>query len=386
MVYRPYYLAKELVKKGHNVSIIASSYSHLRLCTGKYKETELVDGIQYYWEKNISYRGNGLKRLFNVVIFSVLLFLKSGYYANKIKPDLVIGSSPHPFFIYGAKRIAGISKAKLFFEVRDLWPLTLIEIGGFSKWHPFVILMQHAEDYAYKYSDKVISVLPKAVGYMESRGMGRDKFIYLPNGIDPDDWENKDVPIELDTLIKEHKNSNKFLLAYTGEHGNANNLKYLIEAMHFIKNENVVLFLIGKGVEKQNLIELAKNMQLNNVVFLEPINKKFIPHTLSKFDALFISLKKEPLFKYGISPNKLMDYMMAGKPVIHAISAGNDLVAESGCGLSIQPESSLEIANAILKLKSLSENERLIMGEKGHQFILRNHLYPNLVNKLLSYL
>ena len=144
MEYRPYYLAKEWIKLGHHVKIVAASESHLRQAkplTQKKITHENIEGIGYIWLKTPSYQGNGIKRVLNMLSFGKSLFFSYPYFLSGFSPDLVIDSSPHPFIIRGAKRIADQYNAKLIFEVRDLWPLSLMELGNINPLHPFILFM-----------------------------------------------------------------------------------------------------------------------------------------------------------------------------------------------------------------------------------------------------
>jgi glycosyltransferase involved in cell wall biosynthesis len=388
MEYRPYYLAREWIKMGHNVTIVASSFSHLRhtevSISGRIT-TEVIDGICYVWLKTPSYSGNGIGRVINMFSFT-----KSLYFLDErtigFKPDVVIASSPHPFVIYPARRIQKKYKSKLVFEVRDLWPLTLKELGGISKWHPFVLLMQHAEDYAYRKADKVVSLLPKAIDYMVGRGMSPEKFVYVPNGIAIEEWQDNSNSIPSDHLdiLKKLRKEGNLIVGYVGSHGVANSLNYLIEAAYILKTEPISFVLVGQGPEKKKLEEGVKRKGLNNVIFLPPVPKPSIPSLLSLMDVLYIGLQRKLLFSFGVSPNKLMDYMMSGKPIIHAIEAGNDLVEESGCGISVPPENSFEIASAVRRLKNMSLLERGEMGLKGKKYLLSNFDFKSLANKFLD--
>lgn len=383
MEYRPYYIAKELVKRGYNVSIIASSYTHLRdEISGL--DYEQVDGINYYWEKNIKYTGNGFKRILNILLFSIKIFFKAKYYSETLNPDVVIASSPHPFVIFGSKRLSVISGSKLFFEVRDLWPLTLLELSKVSCYNPFIVFMKLTEKYAYRTCDKTISLLPNAHEYMFANGLNKSKFIYLPNGVDVENWDDLSVNDSFVSLLDQEKKRGQFLVGYTGSHGPANSLEHLIDAMNILRSESVSLFLIGRGSEKENLQNKVVNLKLKNVFFISEMEKKHIPNILKHFDALYIGLKKTPLFKFGISPNKIMDYMMAGKPIIQSIDASNDIVSEAGCGYSVKAEDAVAIADAILKLRSASSEELNIMGINAKKYVIQKHSYSKLVDKLVE--
>jgi len=389
MEYRPYYLAREWVKMEHKVVITSASFSHLRSKQPKVNgniSEELIDDIRYIWIKAQSYKGNGLKRILNMLTFVSKLMFLSKRLSSHFKPDIVIASSTYPLDIYPAYLISRFSKAKLIFEVHDLWPLTPIELGGMPKWHPFIVILQIAEDFAYKHADKVISILPKALEHMVSRGLDPKKFVYIPNGIDIEEWQsfNTQLPEGHKEIIEKLKKEVKFLVGYTGSFGVANALDYFVKAASYLKDLPVALVLVGQGPEKENLQKYVTENNLNNVVFLPPVPKNSIPELLSKMDILYIGWRRSPLYRFGVSPNKLFDYMMAGKPIINAISAGNDLVAESGCGISIPPEDPVAIAEAIKKLIDMSPLEREEMGRRGREYVIKNHDYKVLAKRFLE--
>ncbi|OAD22041.1 glycosyltransferase [Candidatus Thiomargarita nelsonii] len=388
MEFRPYYLAREWLKLGHRVRIVAASESHLRHQQPNVDGNiahESIDEIEYVWLKTPSYHGNGVGRVLNLLAFAKALFLYRKSLLSDFIPDIVIASSPHPFIIRGSKKIASHAKASLVFEVRDLWPLSLVELGGMSRWHPFVMLMQYEENYAYQCSDKIASLLPKAQEYMCSHGMSKEKFIYTPNGIVVADWKtSRSLPNETAGKIDLFRSKHDFLVGFTGTHGVANALSYLLEAAKLLKSDNVGFVLVGEGIVKNALIKYAQKNKLSNVLFLNPVEKRMIPSFLTRMDILYIGWKKQPLYRFGVSPNKLFDYMMAGKPIVHAIDAGNDLVAESGCGISCEAENPEAIAKVIMKLKDLSEDNSEAMGAKGRDYVLANHDYAVLAKKYLG--
>lgn len=202
MEYRPYYLACEWKKMGHATTIVASAVSHVRMAAPKVSRivsSENIDGIAYKWLKTPAYSGNGIRRALNMFAFVSLLEVKSSQFAECVKPDLVIASSTYPMDIWPAHRIAKMAKAKLVFEVHDLWPLSPLELGNMSKQHPFIMLVQAAEDYAYCHADVVVSMLPKVREYMESRGMAPHKLHIIPNGIDPVEWQTDSPDLQKNT-------------------------------------------------------------------------------------------------------------------------------------------------------------------------------------------
>ncbi|MBS4206758.1 glycosyltransferase family 4 protein [Bacillus sp. FJAT-50079] len=389
MEYRPYYLAKEWVKQGHQVTIIGASHSHIRTVQPTLKEKwteEMLDGIRYIWIKTPKYEGNGVKRVINMVSFVKELQFNSNKIVKNISPDIVIASSTYPLDIYPAASIAKKAKAKLIFEVHDLWPLSPMLLGNMSRYHPFIMLMQKGENDSYRKADTVISFLPKALDHMVEHGMKPEKFNYLPNGIDVSQWERskEKIPEAHQSVIDKLKSENKFLIGYAGTHGIANALEYVIEACELLRDEPITFVFVGKGPEKDKLIEQAKEKNITNLEFLPVINKEAIPDFLSKMDCLYIGWRRSPLYQYGVSPNKLLDYMMSAKPILHGIEAGNDLVAEANCGISFPPQDPQELALAIKKMRNTTKEEREQFGINGRDFVKANHDYEVLAKKFLN--
>ena len=389
MEYRPYYLAREWQKMGHHPVIVASSVSHVRSkkpnITG-YITKESIDGIPYVWLKTPQYSGNGTRRAINIFSFVTAFWLYGPNLASILKPDIVIASSTYPLDMVPARRVAGLCSAKLVFEVHDLWPLSPIELGGMSPQHPFIMLMQWAENYAYRHADKVVSFLPNAFGHMVLHGMRPDKFVYIPNGIDIDEWEGDAAPLpeEHTGIFAELRREGHFVVGYAGAHGVANALDSIVEAAKNLEGDHVSFVLVGQGQEKERLQGMAARMSLSNVVFLPPVPKQAMPSLLSAMDVLYISLQKQPLFRFGISPNKLMDYMMAGKPIIHAIEAANDLVKEAQCGVSVPPEDPVAIAQAVREMMAIGEEQRREIGLRGRKYVMANHDYRVLAQRFLE--
>ena len=383
---RHYYLAKELAKQGHKVYLIAAGFTHLLREPPKLEQDftvqPIAENFNFVWIKMPEYiDAHDKKRVLNWFRFAWKLLKLPKVIADK--PDAVLVSSPAPFMFLGAQRLAKKFKAKLAFEVRDIWPLTLIELGGYSPSHPFIRLMQWVEDKAYRDSDVVLSNLPNAVEHMVQRGMDKAKFTWIPNGFDLDEVSQTQPIAEsvVNSLPKD-----KFIIGYTGTLGVANALDTLIEAAGLLKDETDIAFvLVGGGKEKPGLVEKAQS--LNNVIFIEPIKKAQIQTMLKEFDLCFIGLTKDPLFRFGVSPNKLFDYFYAAKPILYAIDSGKyKPVNEAKAGLSILAEDPQAIAEAVLKLKAMSTQERAELGQNGRNYAIQNHDYAKLAEKLAKVL
>lgn len=389
MEYRPYYMAKKWIEMGHQVTILTASYSHLRtkqMSSEKDFDISIIDGIRYIVLKTPEYNGNGVSRFFNMLTFVYKVYRYNRDIIKLTNPDVIIGSSTYPLDMLPAKKISKKTKAKLLFEVHDIWPLSPMELGNMSKFHPFIMVMQFGEDYAYKYANRVISMLPSAEEHMLSRGLTRGKFRYIPNGFDISEWTNVDLelPLEYSKKIEEIRNKHRILIGYAGGHNISNALEDLLHAIKIQNDSNIAYCLIGKGTEKYKLEEFAKENQLLNVFFLDAISKKYIPAFLNQMDALYIGWKKKSLYRFGVSPNKLFDYMMAQKPILHAIEAGNDLVAEAKCGISVKPEQPEMIAKGLTEIAYLDKNEKNRLGVNGYKFVLEQHEYTVLAERFIK--
>ncbi|WP_294395082.1 glycosyltransferase family 4 protein [uncultured Clostridium sp.] len=386
MEFRPFYMAREWKKKGHNVTVLGADFSHLRKnnpVIEKDFQEEVIDGITYVWVKTPKYQGNGVGRIKNISTFMWKLRMNYKMVADKYKPDSVIASSTYPLDIYPAHRIAKRCNAKLCFEIHDLWPLSPMEIGGFSEKNPAIVVLQRAEDFAFRNSDVIVSILPDADKHIKERGFSTDKFVYVPNGILTE--ENKEAPME-STIerLQELKNQGYFLVGYTGNHSPANVLDTMIDAAKKTTDEKVKYVMVGKGNVKNELIEYAKSNNVTNVEFLDPVLKDNMDNVLQLLDIGYIGLKKQNLFNYGVSPNKLFDYMMAALPVIYAVEASNDPVSDCNCGVSVPAENPDAVVDAVMKIKGLSEEEKIKMGQNGKEYVLANHMYEGLADKFLN--
>lgn len=385
MNFRGYYFGQTLLKQGHEIYIFGASFTHLLanlpITTGLFTH-EKIDGLNYVWVKIPKYKSStGIMRAISLVHFMLRLFL---FNVNSIKkPDTIIVSSPSPaptvVGYWWAKRL----KAKFFFEIRDLWALTIKNVGKISGLNPYVKFMEFCEWVGFSKSDKVISLLPDAWRYTIEHGMKMDNFVYIPNGVFlPEDYKVHEF-IKLDKSIEDRIPKDKFIVGYAGTVGFSNNLEFLIEsARNLQQNENIHFVIVGHGLELENLKNQATS--LKNVTFLGHQPSNCIPSILKKFDVCYIGLKKEPLYKYGISPNKIFEYLLSGKPIICAIDSSNRIVEDANAGFVIEPNDANAISGAILNLLNLTVDERIKLGENGRSYVLEHHTYEKITSKYLE--
>jgi glycosyltransferase involved in cell wall biosynthesis len=390
MEFRPYYMAREWQRSGHSVRVLAASHSHVRArqpdLDARNPTRQTVDDVDYAWYHTPPYFGNGVGRARNMLSFCRQLWFDAHRLAEEFHPDVVIASSTYPMDIWPARRIARRARAKLIYEVHDLWPLSPMQLGSMSASHPFIRICQRAEDDACRDADVVVSMLPCVQDHLTTHGLDPARLHIVPNGIDIDEWQREAdfVPsTQVQTIAERAHRQRRLLVGYAGAHGLANALDSLLDAAALLRDE-ADFVLVGDGPEKVRLRNRVEREGLRNVTLLPPVPKVSIPGLLSTFDVAYIGLQRQPLFRFGIAPNKLMDYMMAGRPVLMAIEAGNDPVAEAGCGVSVRAEDSQEICTGLRRLATLGEAERRAMGERGRAYVVAHHGYTGLARRFLE--
>ena len=389
MEFRPYYLAREWVRLGHRVQIVAADFSHVR-ATQPPAGDSVVDGIHYRFYTTPGYQGNGVGRVKNIWAFLRQLWADTPRLLSAAKPDVVIASSTYPMDIWVARRIARQAGAKLVYEVHDLWPLSPIELSGMSPRHPFIMLCQAAEDAAYRDADVVVSMLPKVHGHMAGRGLDLKKLHIVPNGITLDEWPQErqaepsplrdDVALALQVAAL----GQGTVVGYAGSMGEPNALDGLLDAAALLKREPLRFVLVGSGHLHAHLAARVQAEGLTNVSLLPPIPKAQVPAFLAQVHIAYIGWQRVPLYRFGIAPNKLMDYMMARCTVLHSVEAGNDPVDEAGCGLTVPPQDAQAVTAGLRRLAALPASERRAMGERGRAFVLAHHTYPVLAQRFIE--
>ena len=318
--------------------------------------------LRWRWLFASPYQSNNWWRHLNLLTFNASLALQMLLLP---RPDLIIGSSPQLPAAWIAMHIAKLRGAKFIFEVRDLWPQVLIDLGGRSQSSKMVRLLQKLESSLYRISDHVIVLAKGSTEYVRQRGARM--ISHLPNGPDLNSTTSNLSPYQ--AKVKYSVDVNRFCLMYTGAYGKANALDGLIAAGRILEEQfpkRFQILLVGDGPEKKKLQSLAH--EVDCVEFRNAVAKQDIPDLLAAADGLILTLRDVPLFKYGVSPNKLYDYYAAMRPVIVSVGgAVNEEVELHRLGLTAHPESPQQLANAIIQLSELSSSEREAMGERALQ-------------------
>jgi glycosyltransferase involved in cell wall biosynthesis len=382
MEYRHYYLARALTEQGHRVVVVSGTRSHLFTQPPQVRRrftSEVIDGVTYCWVAVPDYqRAISLRRVLNMAAFALRLArLPVG---RLPAPDAILVSSPSLFPLPVAARWARRFGARLVFEIRDIWPLTLRELGELSERHPLVAIMQRLEDYGYRRADAVVSVLPAAEAHMVSRGLDPQKFHYVPNGIDLTSPPTPgDAPGVRDAI-----RPGTFTVGFVGTLGRANVLETLIDAARLLGPAEAQIVIVGHGPERDQLA--ARAADLSNVTFVGPIPKEQVAAAVGLFDACYVGYRRSSLYRFGVSPNKLYEYMAAGRPILFAADAANQPVSEADGGRTVAPEDPVALAAAIRSLAAASEEERARLGANARAYVEQRHDYGRLSRELAAIL
>lgn len=376
---RHYNFARQLMQRGHEVLLIAANFNHFSQTfiqtPASPGEIDYTYEVPFAWIPTPAYRGNTAARFKNMLAFSYRL-LKKKYLPTGLPPDLIIGSSPHLFAALGGELLARRLKVPFLFEVRDLWPESLIDLGRISSRHPLIILMKRIETYLYKRAHRIISLLPSANEYLIKHGAKSENILWLPNAIDTDA-----IPIDLPP-----SSFNKFTVMYAGAHGLTNDLDTVLHAAKILQDQSfappIRICLVGEGPEKSRLKELAAHLNLSIVEFINAVSKSEIYSILNQADAFIMLLKDSPVFRWGISPNKLFDYLVMGRPIVFGVNTPFNPIEKFNAGISVKPSDPPSLAAAIRTLSSLPKHELTEMGSRGKEFVLQHHHLQKLTDSL----
>ena len=255
-----------------------------------------------------------------------------------------------------------------------------MELGGYSKHHPFIKLMQIAEKSAYKKSALIVSILPNIKPYVESLRLSK-KIVNIPNGIVLQEEASftQANPTILEK-IKDLKSTNHFVIGYAGGISVSNAMWTLLETADLLKDKAISFVIIGSGIEKEQLVEYKVSHALNNVHFFDAIDKAEIHRTLQAMDALYLGSKKSRLYEFGVSANKIFDYMLTGKPIINAFDSKHSPLSYFGDSFVAEAENAIDLKNAIERVMLLSVEELQRIKVKSIDYVKTNHNYPKLAD------
>jgi glycosyltransferase involved in cell wall biosynthesis len=382
---RHFSLARHLSRYGWSATVISASTelntNCQRLADHEQQRSDTVDGVDFLWIRTPVYQGNGGGRMKNMLAFAYRLLLPSTTRRLQL-PDVVVGSSVHPFAALSGALLARKFGVPFVFEVRDLWPQTLIDMGRIRESGLTARAMWWLEDWLCRRAACIVTLLPRAADYFESRGVSRDKVVWVSNGV-----EVSDYPLALS-----YKPRDIFTLMYFGAHGQANDLETLIDAVGLLdadsRSARLRVLLVGDGPLKPYLQQRVRDNGLETVICFEPpVAKRKVPQLAAQADAFVICVKDLPrLYRFGISMNKLFDYLAAARPVIIASNAINNPVADAHAGLSVSAGDAGGLADAIFQLMNSDAEQREAMSRNGRRYVERHYSYAALAARFAQVL
>lgn len=376
---RHFYLSEEWVKQGHSVTIFTSNSSHLTESLPTFKSSrmiEYINGVQTVWLKAFkSNRSSSIIRIFSWIQFEVKVLLTSKH--NLPKPDIIIASSLSIFSIVSAFILSKKYNAKFILEIRDIWPLSIVKLGGFSPKNPFIWLLSKLEKFGYRNADVIVGTMPNLIEHVESIVPDYKKCICIPQGITEYHLMNH-IPLS-DQYINEIFKKGTFKIAYAGTLNQNNPIDILLNAVSLIpQSEFIEVYIIGTGTMLKHY--KLKYKKFSQIKFIEPIPKRYINSFLQQVDICFDSIDSE-IAKFGISRNKWIDYMCSRRPIICSFSGYQSMINEAECGTFVPFGDVEKLIETILIYKRLTKEDINKIGERGFEYLKKNRLFSNLASQ-----
>jgi glycosyltransferase involved in cell wall biosynthesis len=383
-------LTAQWTEQGHEVTVIAgmmhyNGHEKRDVYKGKYF-VKNQQGQVTVWRTHVSesYNSGFVGRLWGYFSF-VFSALWAGLFKIKGKYDVILVTSPPLFIGITGYLLSRIKRKPFVFEIRDLWPESAIDTGVVT--NKLIVKLAYAlEAFIYKKARK-INVLTPAFRktLIEKKNVSQEKIIFIPNASDFSLSDHLLDNFDVASFRKEHNWTGKFVVTYVGAHGVANHLDQVLETADLMRDTNVLFVLIGQGMQKQQLKDLAVNMKLDNVLFLDPVPKAEVFKYIFASDMGASVLKNVDTFKTVYS-NKTFDYMACKKPIFMAIDGvSRELVEEADAGIFVEPENPSDFAE---KVRFYMTNPQIIerQGDSGYAFAKQNFDRRVLADKYINYL
>lgn len=356
---RPYHFANYLQKKGHKVTIFAASSVHLsdvNLITDKCSlKAKKIDGIRYVFLRARNYEGNGLQRILNFFDYTFRLFIQTGKFN---KPDVIMATSVHPLTCVAGILLARKYHCRCVVEIADLWPLTLVEYGAIKEGQLVTRLLYSLEHWIYKKADAVLFTMRGGRQYIKDhrwdKDVDLDKIFYINNGVDLDAYYRQEQTEQYRDVDLERTDT--FKVMYTGSMGKANAMYDILDAADRLKDQKDIQFILfGAGYLEDELKKYCEEKKISNVLFKGRVDKKYIPNILSKGDLNIMTGLSDRVSEYGLSMNKMFDYMASGRPTISNIQTRFDILEENHCGITIGAGSPDAMADAVQRFSRMDK-------------------------------
>lgn len=381
---RGFLILKALASMGHSTTLITSDSSHQTNAPVFPRQVyrELVEGVEVFWLKTLKYRGaNSIGRVLSWFDFEFQLFKMPK--KDLPKPDCIIVSSLSLLTIINGLLLRRRYGCLLVFEIRDIWPLVLIETGKYRSYNPFVLALKLVEKIGYNSADLVVGTMPNLVEHVNKVTGKSPKVVCIPQGVDPELLLGA-KPLSKQ-FVDDYVPQDRFVVCHAGSIGSDNALDTLISCARKMKERKDVCFLfVGEGDLKERYIE--ENSDLPNLIFAPRVERDQVQTLLQHVDLVYFSVGVSSLWNYGQSLNKIIDYMLSAKPIVASYTGYPSMINESGCGVFVPAGDVDSLENEITRLKNISAEERAEMGARGRDWVMKNRQFDKLAEDYLKYI
>lgn len=385
-------MAQTLAEAGHVVTIFPAAFAQVYAPAVEIPRrrpfVDLFEGdVRFRFVRTLPYRGS-VGRLLNM-----LSYRKNVTRAVKglQRPDVIIGSLSHPHAVEAARQLSHRLGSRFVYEIRDIWPQSLVELGGISRLHPIYWHFLALERLAFRHAHGVISVLPGIEQYAALHGVAAERVAYIPNGIDPGLYPEPTEPPPIDAGHGDSAAGAPFVISCFTRFGSGNSMETIVDAAALLQQDpsggGIVIRLVGDGPTRAGLERRAAELGLANVEFLDLVSKPELVELAHGSHAFVHSHRRMGVVeRYGMSVNKVFAFMASGRPVIFACRSSYDPIAEAGAGISVEPENPAAMAQAMIALRDLSPEEREAMGRRARGYVLEHHDLRKTAKRLESFL
>lgn len=406
-ITRQYDFAMEMGKRGYRVVVIASGYSHF---THKYiteegkniKVSVLSPNVHYVYLKTRPYESNGgLGRARNIFDFMFKVIKYEPLIAKKFgKPDVVTGCSVHPLAWVAAYKIARKYKIRFVAEVRDFWPRIWVVGGDKKSTDPMVLFFDAVQRWTFKKADRIIYSMYHGDKYICGElGVDQKKTFLIGQPMDCSRFDRNSERLEL--LPKEIREfigigtesdaGEEFICSFAGYYMVYEGVYVMLEAQKLLQERGVPvrMVFVGSGQEKEGMEDYIKTHHLRNVLVYDRIPREAVPVLISHSDICMAHLEvkgHKEVYKYGVSKNKVNEYLYSGACTLYGFLYKDDEVAASGGGMIFEPYNAQDLADKIEQVYRMPKEERKKFGQNGRAYIRQNRSVEVLTDKMLEVL
>lgn len=389
---RHYWFALNLFQKGYKPVIFCASTNHFHDknidTKGKKYIVFSLSDIPFVFVKCPTYKGNGRRRIQNILAFYKNIFHVANEYSKVYgKPDIILASSIHPLTLVAGIKIAKKFKIPCICEVRDLWPESLVAYGVLKHNSIITKILYYGEKWIYKNADSIIMTWEGGKEYISDGGwdnrINLSKVKHISNGVLIHLFDQNSQIYQL--MDSDIDNTNFKNIIYAGSIRKVNNLGMLLDAAKIIREQghSSLRFLIFEyGNESEMLKQRCKDENIDNVIFKGRVEKKYIPSILKKAYVNILHNSSTSLDKYGQSQNKFFEYLAAGRCIVQTYSTGYSICKKYNCGISVPVQNAEEIAKAVIEA-CYNQEKNVLMGQNARKAAY-DYDFSILTNKLID--